>query len=105
MARTPPPARREGRRPLIAGNWKMHMTHLEAIGLTQKVVFSLTEKDLDVVEDLLRDGERELLHQADRVQVRQVHLPVAGDERPTPRVGRPPVLARHVAPPLSRRAP
>jgi triosephosphate isomerase len=28
----------------------MHMTHLEAIGLTQKVVFSLTDKDLDVVE-------------------------------------------------------
>jgi triosephosphate isomerase len=35
---------------LIAGNWKMNMTHLEAIGLTQKVVFSLTEKDLDIVE-------------------------------------------------------
>jgi triosephosphate isomerase len=28
----------------------MHMTHLEAIGLTQKVVFSLTEKDLDTAE-------------------------------------------------------
>jgi len=41
---------REGRRPLIAGNWKMHMTHLEAIGLTQKVVFSLPEKVLDSVE-------------------------------------------------------
>ena len=38
------------RRPLIAGNWKMNMTHLEAIGLTQKVVFSLTEKELDVAE-------------------------------------------------------
>jgi triosephosphate isomerase len=50
MARTAPPAPRTGRRPLIAGNWKNHMTHLEAIGLTQKVVFSLTEKDLDVVE-------------------------------------------------------
>jgi triosephosphate isomerase len=50
MARKAPQAPREGRRRLIAGNWKMHMTHLEAIGLTQKVVFSLTEKDLDVVE-------------------------------------------------------
>jgi triosephosphate isomerase len=50
MARTQPPARRDGRRPLIAGNWKMNMTHLEAIGLTQKVAFSLTEKDLDTVE-------------------------------------------------------
>jgi triosephosphate isomerase len=38
------------RRPLIAGNWKMHMTHLEAIGLTQKVVFSLTPKELDAAE-------------------------------------------------------
>jgi triosephosphate isomerase len=50
MAKNPPAARREGRRPLIAGNWKMHMTHLEAIGLTQKVVFSLNEKVLDIVE-------------------------------------------------------
>ncbi|MEX5718097.1 triose-phosphate isomerase [Geodermatophilus maliterrae] len=50
MARTQPPARREGRRPLIAGNWKMHMTHLEAIGLVQKLVFSLTEKQLDDAE-------------------------------------------------------
>jgi triosephosphate isomerase len=50
MAKNPPAARREGRRPLIAGNWKMHMTHLEAIGLTQKVVFSLNEKILDIVE-------------------------------------------------------
>jgi triosephosphate isomerase len=49
MARGSTPAR-EGRRPLIAGNWKMHMTHLEAIGLTQKVVFSLTEKELDTAE-------------------------------------------------------
>jgi triosephosphate isomerase len=38
------------RRPLIAGNWKMHMTHLEAIGLVQKVVFSLKEKELDAAE-------------------------------------------------------
>src|SRR5918911_290934 len=39
-----------GRRPLIAGNWKMHMTHLEAIGLVQKVVFSLKEKELETAE-------------------------------------------------------
>ncbi|WP_346618966.1 triose-phosphate isomerase [Blastococcus montanus] len=41
---------RDGRRPLIAGNWKLHMTHLEAIGLVQKVVFSLKEKELDTAE-------------------------------------------------------
>jgi triosephosphate isomerase len=39
-----------GRRPLIAGNWKMHLTHLEAIGLVQKVVFSLKPAELDAAE-------------------------------------------------------
>jgi triosephosphate isomerase (TIM) len=42
MARDRAGTAREGRRPLIAGNWKMHLTHLEAIGLVQKVAFSLT---------------------------------------------------------------
>src|SRR5919199_417875 len=42
MARTKPQQPREGRRPLIAGNWKMNLTHLEAIGLVQKLAFSLT---------------------------------------------------------------
>jgi triosephosphate isomerase len=45
-----PPRPREGRRPLIAGNWKMNLTHLEAIGLVQKLAFSLTEKELDAAE-------------------------------------------------------
>src|SRR4051812_16793145 len=43
-------ARQQGRRPLIAGNWKMHLTHLEAIGLVQKVVFSLKERELEAAE-------------------------------------------------------
>jgi triosephosphate isomerase len=38
------------RRPLIAGNWKMNLTHLEAIGLVQKLAFSLTEKELEAAE-------------------------------------------------------
>jgi triosephosphate isomerase (TIM) len=38
------------RRPLMAGNWKMNGNHLEAIGLTQKLAFSLTEKQLTDVE-------------------------------------------------------
>jgi len=38
------------RRPLVAGNWKMNLTHLEAIALVQKIGFSLTEKQLDCVE-------------------------------------------------------
>src|SRR5919199_5549114 len=50
MARTKPQQPREGRRPLIAGNWKMNLTHLEAIGLVQKLAFSLTERELDAAE-------------------------------------------------------
>ncbi len=34
-----------GRKPLILGNWKMHCNHFEAIALTQKLGFSLTDKD------------------------------------------------------------
>jgi triosephosphate isomerase (TIM) len=32
------------RKPLIAGNWKMNLNHLEAIALTQKLAFSLKEE-------------------------------------------------------------
>ena len=39
-----------GRRPLMAGNWKMNLNHLEAIAHTQKLAFSLTEKQLTDVE-------------------------------------------------------
>ncbi|BCJ77673.1 triosephosphate isomerase [Catellatospora sp. IY07-71] len=38
------------RRPLMAGNWKMNLNHLEAIKLVQKLAFSLTEKQLEDVE-------------------------------------------------------
>ncbi len=40
----------EVRRPLIAGNWKMNLNHLEAIALTQKLAFSLPEKRLAEVD-------------------------------------------------------
>jgi triosephosphate isomerase (TIM) len=44
-------ARGSGRRlPLMAGNWKMHMNHLEAIALVQKLAFTLTPKDFEAVE-------------------------------------------------------
>jgi triosephosphate isomerase len=39
-----------GRKPLIAGNWKMHNSHLEAIALVQKLAFTLTGKDFDAVD-------------------------------------------------------
>ena len=41
---------KNGRRPLMAGNWKMNLNHLEAIGLTQKLAFSLNDKQLSEVE-------------------------------------------------------
>ena len=33
------------RKPLMAGNWKMHLNHLEAIALVQKVAFLLKDED------------------------------------------------------------
>ena len=38
------------RTPLIAGNWKMNLNHLEAIALVQKVAFALPEKYLEKVD-------------------------------------------------------
>lgn len=38
------------RKPLMAGNWKMNINHLEAIGLVQKLAFSLDDKDHDAVD-------------------------------------------------------
>src|SRR4051812_21953502 len=40
----------ETRRPIMAGNWKMNLNHLEAILLVQKLAASLTEKQLTDVE-------------------------------------------------------
>src|SRR5260370_16202240 len=34
-----------GRKPLGAGNWKMHTNHLEALALTQQLAFRLNDKD------------------------------------------------------------
>ncbi len=38
------------RKPLMAGNWKMNLNHLEAIGLVQKLAFSLNNEDFDAVD-------------------------------------------------------
>jgi triosephosphate isomerase len=38
------------RTPLMAGNWKMNLNHLEAIAHTQKLFFALTDKDYAAVE-------------------------------------------------------
>jgi triosephosphate isomerase (TIM) len=34
----------------MAGNWKMHLNHLEALALVQKLAFTLTNKDFDATE-------------------------------------------------------
>jgi triosephosphate isomerase (TIM) len=39
-----------GRKPLIAGNWKMHNNNFQAIALTQKLAFTLSDKDYDVTD-------------------------------------------------------
>jgi triosephosphate isomerase len=38
------------RTPLMAGNWKMNLNHLEAIAHVQKLAFTLTDKDYAAVE-------------------------------------------------------
>ncbi|MCI0689778.1 MAG: triose-phosphate isomerase [Sporichthyaceae bacterium] len=43
-------SRTPARQPLMAGNWKMHLNHLEAIAHVQKLAFALTSKDFDAVE-------------------------------------------------------
>jgi triosephosphate isomerase len=35
----------QARKPLVAGNWKMHNNHFEALALTQKLAFALNAKD------------------------------------------------------------
>jgi triosephosphate isomerase (TIM) len=47
---TPRPRAAGKRLPLMAGNWKMHLNHLEAIALVQKLAFTLTGRDYDSVE-------------------------------------------------------
>jgi triosephosphate isomerase (TIM) len=43
-------ARPAGRIPMIAGNWKMNLNHLEAIALVQKIAFSLKAPDYEAAE-------------------------------------------------------
>jgi triosephosphate isomerase (TIM) len=43
-------AAKAARKPLMAGNWKMNLNHLEAIGLVQKLAFSLSDPDYDAVD-------------------------------------------------------
>jgi triosephosphate isomerase len=44
------PAYKGPRKPLIAGNWKMNLSHLEAIAHVQKIAFGLKEADFEAVD-------------------------------------------------------
>jgi triosephosphate isomerase (TIM) len=50
MAPATPSGKQSGRKPLMAGNWKMNKTHLEAIALVQKMAFALKDADYDAVD-------------------------------------------------------
>jgi triosephosphate isomerase (TIM) len=63
------------RKPLIAGNWKMHNNHFEAIALTQKLAFTLADKDFAAADIVLLPPFTALrsvqtLIDADRLQLR-----------------------------------
>jgi triosephosphate isomerase len=38
------------RRPLISGNWKMHLNHFEALKLVQELSYEVTRDDVDAVD-------------------------------------------------------
>ncbi len=38
------------RKPLISGNWKMHLNHFEALKLVQELSYLITHDDVDVVD-------------------------------------------------------
>ncbi len=40
----------EARRPLISGNWKMHLNHFEAMKLVQELSYQVTRDDVDAVD-------------------------------------------------------
>jgi triosephosphate isomerase len=63
------------RKPLMAGNWKMNLNHLEAIAHVQKLAFSLNERDFDAVEVAVLPPFTDLrsvqtLVQGDKLQIR-----------------------------------
>jgi triosephosphate isomerase len=59
------------RTPLLAGNWKMNLNHLEAIALVQKLAFSLQDKDFE---------DREVVVLPPYTDLRSVQTLVDGDK-------------------------
>ena len=50
MAPKNPSGAQSGRKPLMAGNWKMNNNHFDAIKLVQKMAFALKDADHDAVD-------------------------------------------------------
>lgn len=80
------------RKPLMAGNWKMNLNHLEAIAVTQKLVYSLSDRDYDAVDvallppftdirsvQTLVDGDRHRLMYGAQDMSADVSGPFTGD--------------------------
>ena len=40
----------DARKPIVSGNWKMHLTHFDAIRLVQQLSYALTKDDYKAVE-------------------------------------------------------
>jgi triosephosphate isomerase len=64
-----------GRKPVIAGNWKMHHDHLVAIQVVQKLSYRLDEHDYEAVDVVVCPPFTDLrtlqtLIQADRLKIR-----------------------------------
>ncbi|GAA1860925.1 triose-phosphate isomerase [Actinomadura bangladeshensis] len=47
---TPSSGKQSGRKPLMAGNWKMNNDHFDAIRLVQKLAFTFKDADYDAVD-------------------------------------------------------
>jgi triosephosphate isomerase len=68
------------RKPLIAGNWKMNLNHLEAIATVQKLAFSLNERDFDAVEVAVLPSFTNLRSVQTLVQGDQLQLVYGGQD-------------------------
>ncbi|HLI00691.1 MAG TPA: triose-phosphate isomerase [Acidimicrobiales bacterium] len=73
---SPAPAGPRGRRrPLVSGNWKMHLTHLEAIAVTQKLAASLGRDDYAEVDVSIHPAFTAL--RSVQTTLESDHLPIA----------------------------